>query len=65
MSADDYLHPVQFAGKADKSDADRDKRAKLNDAKGADEDSEFGYSEYDMSDAQWNRKRHSDKPEVF
>ena len=63
MAASDHLS-VQFAGKADRSDSDRDKAAEY-DAKGADEDSEFGYSELDYSDSQWNRKRHSDKPEVF
>lgn len=64
MASSDYLHPVQFAGKADRPDSDRDKAAEY-DAKGADEDREFGYSEYDPSDAQWNRHKHSDKPEVF
>jgi hypothetical protein len=68
MAASDNLHPAQFSGKADKSDRDRDK-ADEYDAKGADESDEFGYSDYDMADYQWNRAGHSTatniKPEVF
>lgn len=64
MAASDLLHPAQFPGRADKSDSDRDRAAEY-DAKGADEDREFGYSEFDYSDNQWNRQKHSDKPEVF
>lgn len=62
MSAVDKLHPVQF--RKETSDSDRDKHADL-DAKGQDESEEFGYSDYDMADYQWNRKKHPDKPEVF
>lgn len=69
MTASDNLHPVQFPGKADTSDSDKDKRAAEMDAKGADEDAEFGFSDYDMSDYQWNRAGHgtstNPKPEVF
>lgn len=62
MSADENLHPVQFH--RDPADRDRDKAAEY-DAKGADEAESFGYDEYGYSDAQWNRHKHSDKPEVF
>lgn len=64
MTASDALHPVQFAGKADKSKSDRDKAAEY-DARGADENEVFGYDEYDYGDNQWNRRKHADRPEVF
>jgi hypothetical protein len=42
-----------------------DQQADACDAKGADESAESGYSGYDMADYQWNRNRHSDKPDVL
>lgn len=63
MAAPDNLHPVQFHRET--SDSDIDRHAADADVKGQDEASEFGYSEYDMSDAQWNRKKHTDEREVF
>lgn len=54
MSAHDALHPVQFAGKADTSDSDRDK-ADAYDAMGADESDSYGYSDTDAADYQYQR----------
>lgn len=61
MSATDNLHPVQFHREIDR---DYDENDRL-DARGQDSNEEFGYSDYDMPDYQWNRNKHSDRPEVF
>lgn len=55
MSASDNLHPVQFPGKADMSDSDRDKAA-LYDTLGMDTDENYGYSEEDPGDYQYKRE---------
>lgn len=55
MSASDSLSPAQFPGKADGSDADRDK-ADSYDGLGADSDESFGYSSADMADYQYARR---------
>ena len=51
MAASDSLSPVQFRREPDK---DYDKAAE-HDAKGADEDSNFGYSAFDPGDSQYQR----------
>jgi hypothetical protein len=61
MSANENLHPVQFRREPDEDYGS----AAEYDAKGADESAEFGYSDTDQADYQWNRHKHSDKPEVF
>lgn len=64
MSATDHLHPVEFRREPE-GDKKHAKRERELEAKGQDLDAAYGYSEYDQSDAQWNRKRHSDHREVF
>lgn len=63
MSASDSLHPVQFH--RERLDADIDRHLAEGESAGRDVGDEFGYDRYDMSDAQWNRKRHDDRKEVF
>lgn len=55
MSAADNLHPVQFQGKADTSDSDRDK-ASAYDSLGADTDASFGFSADDPADYLYERQ---------
>jgi hypothetical protein len=66
VSAPDILHPVQFRREPDD---DYDKAAEY-DAKGADETANFGYSDTDQADYQYDRqgKQQTDtrpKGEVF
>jgi hypothetical protein len=48
------LSPIQFPGKADTSDSDRDKAAEY-DAKGSDSEGSYGYGEEGATDYQYQR----------
>lgn len=60
MSAVDSLSPLQFPGKADTSDADLDKKARIHDAKGSDSEGSYGYGEEGATDYQYQRYGHDE-----